>query len=240
LIPTIYALHGVAVTPDVWIDVQRAAPELPFVAPDLLQLIERGDGTLARVLEGLVARAPAGPLLLVGSSWGAQLALELGEHLGDRVVGTLLVAPGPADPDHEFITRARGLVRVLEHWNDEVARSLPPLLLYRFGPRYAANVDRLLRMFSVAAMRSASMLAIADGFRSASETLPLQHGPVRVLVGADNRNPITGPGVYEGWRQVLGDDAVERVPAASEYIQLDRPDHVADAIRALLRDTGAR
>jgi pimeloyl-ACP methyl ester carboxylesterase len=232
LVPTVFALHGIAVTPDIWNDLRQAAPDLPMLAPDLIALVERGDGTLARLVRDLVAMAPPGPIVLVGSSYGAQLALELGPELGDRVVGILLLAPGPAEMDDDFFVRVRGLLRVLEHWNAEVARSLPPLLLYRFGPRYAHNVGRLMRMFSVAAERSAAMLALARGFRNASVTLPLQPAPVRVLVGADNANPITAVGVYESWRQAVG-EAVERIPSASEYIQLDQPELLADAIRAM-------
>lgn len=232
LVPTVYALHGIAVTPDVWSDLRQAAPDLPIVAPDLTELAERGDGTLARMLRDLVARAPAGPLVLVGSSLGAQLSLELAPLLGDRVRGTLLLAPGPAEMDDDFFVRVRGLLRVLEHWNAEVAKSLPPLLLYRFGPRYAHNVERLMRMFARAAERSATLLAIAPAFRNASETLPRQPAPVRALIGADNANPVTAVGVYESWRNAIG-DAAERVPSASEFIQMDRPEVVAEALRAM-------
>ncbi len=236
--PTIYALQGLAVTPDVWDDLKQALPELRVVCPDVVALAERGDGTLAGLLRKLAEQAPAGPLLLVGSSIGAHVALELAAFMGDRVVGSLLLAPGPAVTDEEFSLRVRGLLRVLENWTDEAARSLIPLLLYRFSPRYPANEKRLARMLSIAAPRSPALLNLAAGFQSAPDLLPRLHGPVHVLVGADNGNPVTGPAVYDTWRGVLP-EGVERIPSASEYMQMDRPELVADAIRAMVARVSA-
>ena len=235
--PTIYALHALAVSPEMWHDVRDAAPDLTFVAPDLAEVVEEpgSEGSLATFVRKLADRAPAGPLLLLGASIGANFALELAAVLGERVRGTLLVVPGPPAADEAFLERTSGLLRTLRHaWNDEMAAAFVPLLVYRFGPRYAQVAERVERMLRRNGARAAPLLELSPAFAPAAELLPRIPGPVRILVAADNSNPIVGPHVLEDWRQLLGTEAVQRVSSASEFLPMERPEVVVEALRALI------
>ncbi|WP_373045811.1 alpha/beta fold hydrolase [Vulgatibacter sp.] len=236
---TIVALHAAAVTPAMWDEVRQAAPDLEFLAPDLIALTERGDGTLAHLVQDLAAQLPEGPLVLLGASIGAHIALELAAVLGDRVRGTVMVAPGPPTLDAEFLERARGLERIVRHaWSPAVGKSLIPLLVYPFGPDYATIAARVERMLALAAERSATLLGMSPALHRAAELLPLVSGPVRVLIAGANSNPVVGVGLAEAWRGVLG-SAVEKIPDASEFLPMEKPDAVVDAIRALLEERPA-
>lgn len=236
--PTVYALHALATTPEIWQDVRDAAPDLTFVTPDLLRLLEnaRADQTLERLLVDLIDQAPAGPLLLAGASIGANIALELGALLGDRVVGTLLIVPGPPALDAAFRDRSHALLRSMHHaWTDEMVANFAKLLVYPFGPRHASVAARVERMLRHNASRSAPLLALSAAFRDAQDLLPHIRGPVRALLGADNANPLTGS-VLGAWRDLLGDAAVERVESASESLVMERPDAVVGALRSMIQE----
>lgn len=234
---SIYGLHALAVSPEMWDDVRDAAPDLPFVAPDLCEVLEEGrfEGNLAGFVNALAQRAPEGELVLVGASIGAHFALELAAHLGERVRACLLIVPGPACLDDDFRARANSLVRTLRHaWTEEMARNFVKLLVYPFGRRQASVAARVERMLTRYGPRAAPLVGLSPGFRDAAELLPRLHGPVRVLIAADNSNPIQSPGVAEQWRQLLGASAVERVDSASEFLPMERPEVVVRAIRELL------
>lgn len=234
---TIYALHALAVSPEMWQDVREEAPDLRFAAPDLLRVIEeeRIEGQLDTLIAALAERAPPGPIVLLGSSIGAHLALELAAVLGARVRGTLLLVPGPPALDGDFLVRANTLMRTLQHaWTDEVARSFVKLLVYPFGRRHASVAERVERMLRHWGPRSAPLLAVAGGFRDAARLLPRIPGPVRALLAADNANPVHGPGLVDAWRKLLGEEAVQRIESASEFLPMERPDAVVAALRTLL------
>src|SRR5690606_33471235 len=115
-----------------------------------------------------------------------------------------------------------------------MAATFVPLLVYRFGPRYASVAERVERMIRRSGPRSAALLELSPGFAPASELLPKIHGPVKAVLAADNGNPIIGPDVLEAWRRTLGGEAVERVTSASEFLPMERPDAVVAALRSLL------
>ncbi len=133
---TAVLLHGLFDSPMGWRDLPArlrsmglavAAPDLP-PAPDI-------DATAAAL------DLPAGPVILIGHSLGAAVAVRLAATLGDRLAGLILIAPtglGPA-PDAGFTT---GVMQATTP--ADLAAALARLDGPRIGPRaLAAELARI-------------------------------------------------------------------------------------------------
>jgi pimeloyl-ACP methyl ester carboxylesterase len=254
--PVVVALHGNPTWSFLWRRVIAAAPELRWIAPDLLgcglsdglgaAAEHRLDRHLEALAEWLAALAP-GPVLLVGQDWGGPMATGLGARLseaGVHVAGVVLantavlVPRRPRGTTFHRVARLPVLGRLLF-----VGLGFPVRLLHRVqGDRTSIRgpVARAYRWPLARADRRETALGLArmvpDSQRHPSlpelargETwLVGFRGPVSLVWG--ERDPILGTAL-ERHRRRLPDAEVVRAPTAGHFLQEEVPEMLAQAVR---------
>jgi pimeloyl-ACP methyl ester carboxylesterase len=104
-------LHGTALSPQVW-DGVRAALTAPTIAPDLNAMIgSAGPGCLqTQLAAALLAALPADEMVVVGHSFGGQVAIELALLAPERLARLVIVCsrhtPFPAFAEGARVVRA--------------------------------------------------------------------------------------------------------------------------------------
>ena len=233
--PRVLALHAPGATPDMWEEVAEAASDMDLLTPDLLALSHAVGGRLGPMLRAISAMVPQGPVLLTGCTLGANIAHEVAALLGPRAQGVLLLAPQPARPVTGFRDKMRQLSRLLaaDMGPDECA-AWAPLLVHRASRRGPAALARAEEMLRVAwGATAVPLFQLGAEFPDASLALRRLKAPVRAVFGAEAVNPFPGPTLLPDWRKAIGAGNVDLLPDLKEWIPLEDPALVADALRDL-------
>ena len=228
----VLALHGMGATPALWNDVAEQAPDLSLLAPDVSTLLQAVGGRLGCLVRALSAIVPAGPVTLTGCGVGANVALELGALLGDRLRGVLLLSPQPLRPHAMFRERYRQLAKTLQtKMTPDELLAWTPIFVSRRGVRADKSVPQAERMLLAADGASVALARFSADFPDAGRTLQRVRAPVRALFAGDNLNPFHGPRWVDDWRRSLGPENVELLPEARHWLPLEAPEEVALALR---------
>ncbi len=254
--PVVLLLHGTGGAAGSWHDVARVLaehctvviPEFPghgrsaLPAMDALTL-----EAFARGAAQLCARLGLAPVLVAGHSAGAAVALQLaadGAFPGLRhVVGVnaaLEAPPALAIPGCDVLVRsafgaplALDLVARLAARPGTIRRllgtaggSIPPAVIVRYEALFGGRAHALAAYGMTVAWRLAPLLARFP-------SLPV---PATFLVGTDDR--WTPPRVSSAAAGRIPGARVVRVEGAGHLLPEERPGTVADAILAILRDSG--
>lgn len=235
---TIWAFHPAGSTPALWEPVRRADPELVWDTPDLNAISSAlpASASYRQLIDELLDLAPSGPLVIVGAGFGARIGLSLAARLEERVRATYLVTPTPVVEDEAFLAKLAGLRRLLvDGFSEAQVVTLVPVMLFRWGPRYAAasrELEAILRagLGDKGAAYGRICLVLDE---QPANWLHLVRGPIEVIFGSTD--PIFEAKDAEGWRQ-QGIRSVEVLPGVSNQPPLEIPDRVAADLRRL---TGA-
>ncbi len=235
----------------------------------------RGDGErstirqlahdLAAVIE---ARAPRGPVVLVGHSMGGMTIMGLAAtrpHLfGSKVVGAALLSTSSGNLAElnfglpEFLTRARAAVMPVAAWTmrrrpafiERTRRVAADLLSIatRSLSFASADVDPALVHYVDAMIAGTPVEVIAEfypslaGLDETGSLEPLRRVPTLVLTGnADRMIPKEHSELIVERLGRAGDDRVEfvLVPEAGHMVLLEKPELVDEALTGLLRRVAA-
>lgn len=233
--PRVLALHGIAATPALWHDVAQLAPELEIVTPDVTAMLQSVGSRLGALVRALAAVVPTGPVVLTGCGVGANVALELAAVFGDRLAGLLLLNPQPLRPQTAFRERYRQLARTIraELGRDELL-AWTAIFVHRAGLRAERAVEQAEAMLVAAGPSCGPLVQLTADFPDADRTLARVRAPISALFGADHLNPFAGPNWIEEWRRALGPEAVELLPGTRQWLPLEVPDVVANALRGFV------
>ena len=218
--PTVVFETGLGAEAEEWQPVVEALP--PSTSTLLYDRLNRGasdtvdgartSGDMAEDLRAVLSAAevPA-PYIVVGHSFGAHVAMSFAASAARDVAGVLLVDP----------THARQF--------DTFGPVMPP------GPLREFWTDGWRRTDS-----TPEHIDFAASF-AATDVLQLGAIPLRVLVAGATMAPPAPPEAQQAWEQLASewllksdDAALERVDGSGHFIQRDRPDAVATALRDLL------
>jgi pimeloyl-ACP methyl ester carboxylesterase len=246
----VVALHGFPQHWWAWRRVARALPEVRFLAMDVRGLgwsrrPADGDYRKARIAEDATALLDALGIeraVLLGHDWGAWAGFLAAARAPDR--WRALVATGIAHPWQAPATLVRALPRLAYQpplaapvlGPQIVRRVVPRLLRAAWGERAtydpAAEEIYAERYRDPARAEAASRLYRDFLLREAGRTrLPRLRIPARLLQGT--RDPL-GTALARGLDR-HGDDArTELLDGCGHFVPEERPDAVADAVRALL------
>ena len=208
------------------------------------------------------ATAPTGPLVLLGHSMGGMAVMALAEQHPDvfeRVGGVVLASTSAS----ELVNESFGLPARLTKWG----RTLAPEVLRRVGAtppdsklrrlvaesdlthvltrQYsfdshvpAGVVENVQRMIvSTDPQVLADFLSQLDDFDGRPGLLRMGQRPVPVLMGGSDR--ITPPVHGERIAAAVRRGQLIVIPGAGHLLQLERPEPVADAVRAVLAEVAA-
>jgi pimeloyl-ACP methyl ester carboxylesterase len=199
--PTFVFLHGWLMSPAIWTAAERVLPR----NANILNLWQPSHGSEpglpdAATMEDWSARLFAridaegeSPVVLIGHSMGALLAIQAALDRPDRIAGLVLAGATSRAWSEERIAGWRAMAAAAMHgWSNETAKLLTPFLL---GPKFANDADFINRWTEeVAAYRLAEMGGLVDAIatrpatdtRLGSLTVPalIVHG------GADNSIPL--------------------------------------------------
>jgi len=233
--PRVLALHGISATPALWDDVSHEAPHFEWIAPDLSVLLQAVGARLGSLVRALSAVVGTGPVALVGCGVGANVALELAAALGDRARGLLLLNPQPLRPQPAQRERYRQLARLVQHrMSDDELLAWAAMYVRRRGPRAEKAVPQAEAMLVSTSRSSVPLLRLVADFPDGADALGRVRAPVRAVFGEDHLNPFAGPGWIDEWRRALGPENVELLPETRQWLPLEAPDAVAEALVSLL------
>ena len=235
--PRVYALHGGGTTPALWNPLRRVVPDLPIVAPDLNRIArDIGEApSYEQVVDALLEQAPPGPLVLLGATMGARFAVSVGARLGDRLRAMLLLMPLDADEDASFLAKFAGLRRFLvEGFSESYRETVIPVMLHRWGPRFAEASQELRQILTEGAGATAAALSHASSVLDEPAAIQLRRiaASVEVLFGA--ADPVFEPSLANSWRRLPAVRSVEILPEVSHQIALEVPQRIAADLRRLL------
>ena len=216
----------------------------------------------------LAARAPTGPVVLVGHSMGGMTVMALAavhpELFGERVVGAALLSTSSgnlADLDFglpELLTRVRAAVFPVAAWTmrrrpalAERTRRLAAdvVSMVTRALSFASDVDPALARYVDAMIAGTPVDVIAEfysaiaGLDETASLEPLRRIPVLVLTGDQDRMiPAEHSELLVRELSRSGGERVDHVvvPDAGHLVPLERPDEVTEAIGRLLRRVMAR
>ena len=176
-------------------------------------------------------RLTGGPLLPIGFSMGAIVALEMARQAPDRVAGLVLVGlNATADlperaahrPAQQAEVEAGGLERVL-------VEELKPSYLARARHNDLPLLD-LLRDMGMA-LGSGVFVAQSEALRLRDDlrpVLPELHVPVLLMCGAEDE--LVPPGWHRNWAVTIRDARLQIVAGAGHMLPLEDPQAMAATI----------
>ena len=224
---------------------------------------------LARDLESVLdARAPRGPVVLVGHSMGGMTVMALAalrpELFGTRVVGAALLSTSSGNLADltfglpEFLTRVRAAVLPIAAWTmrrrpaiaEGTRRAAADLIsvVTRSLSFASADVDPALVHYVDAMIAGTPVDVIAEfypalaGLDGTGALEPMRRIPTLVLTGdADRMIPQEHSELIVEQLEGAGDGTVEFVvvPGAGHMVLLETPDVVDEALTGLLRRVAA-
>jgi pimeloyl-ACP methyl ester carboxylesterase len=195
----------------------------------------------------LTAMRVAGPLIVVGHSYGGLIARAFAAQHHEQLVGALLV-----DPSHELLAPSSAQLRIASvayAAMGMLAASPRTRRLVNRGPLFTAQLpnDVTERIHDFTAARAswrtarAELAGLFDGFASVSASSWPSSVPLLVLTAGRGPEKRVAR-VVEAHRALVAsaaNGAQEMVADAGHYVNLDRPDVVADALLSLLPDKPA-
>ena len=224
---------------------------------------------LAADLESVLdARAPRGPVVLVGHSMGGMTVLSLAQRrpelFGSRVVGVALVSTSSgnlADLDFglpQLLTRVRAAVLPVAAWTmrrrpafaehtRKLARGIVSAATWSLSFS-SSDVDPALGRYVDAMIAGTPVDVIAElypaiaGLDASGAVEPLRRVPTLVLTGdADKMIPMAHSDQLVERLRAAGSTALEYVvvPDAGHLVPLEKPDRVTAALSELLRRVAA-
>lgn len=238
--PTLLFVHGSAADHTTWA-IQLASPlrtELSLIAYDR----RRGDLTVedhARDALALLAQEPR-PALIIGSSFGAVIALEVVRQHADAVAGAVLIEP-PMGPSDDLAPAASGFVSDLDriaatHGGPAAAeqflrRVLGDAVLARM-PR--ASRDRAIAKWAEIRADSAALLA----YRPRYDELRTIATPVLLLGG--ERSPPSYRATLDALAAALPRARLATVPRAGHMLHAEAHRTFSELVGAFAAEVGVR
>lgn len=229
---TVLALHGGGLDPRNWDEVRAVAPDLEIVAPFLSEIAD-GANDCAGFVSALARLVPEGPVVVTGISVGSRIAVEVAAHFGDRARGLLLIGSGPLVEDDAWNAKIRGLRGFLvDAFQPSIVESIIPVMIHRFGKRYAEAYRSLEAMLLASAgERAAPVVRVTEPMLHDHETvIRAMRIPIRVLYG--RYDAVVESHWPAQWRSVPHVE-LEIVPDAAHNIALENPELVARHLREL-------
>lgn len=249
--PAMLLLHGTAAATHSWRDILPAlAREARVIAPDLpghgFTAMPRDGGLtlpgMARLVGALVAQLDAHPVMLVGHSAGAAIAIRMALDglVAPRVIVSLNGALTPLGEEHAaFFTRAARLlvglpfVPRLFAWR-AADRAVAERLLRDTGSRIdARGVDLYARLFRRPGHLAGALRMMADwDLRPLLQDLPRLATDLVLAVGEGDRTIAPA----QAWRiaRIAPRARVETLPRLGHLMHEERPDLVLDLLRRAL------
>lgn len=233
---TIWAFHPAGSTPAVWAPVRRELPDQDWEAVDLNEVAASlpTAAPYPRLIDELIHRAPPGPLLITGAGFGARLGLSVAARFEDRVRGVYLITPTPAVEDDAYLAKLAGLRRLLQDgFSEEQVKTLVPVMLYRWGPRFAQAAEELAEILREGLSSRGRALGhfCLKLDEQPSNWLHQIRAPIEAIYGA--ADPLFDPAEAEAWRG-LGFRSVEVLPHVANQPPLEIPERVAAGLRRLM------
>lgn len=244
--PTPVFLHGCLGQPASWDAVrERLSPAHRGVA---LRLPGHGPGAAARAsgsfddaVRAVAEALPNGPVVLVGYSMGARVALALALHTPKRYAGAVLIGCHPGidddrlrterarwDDDLASLAERRGLPQLVEVWE-----RLPALAPGRALPRRALEAQRQGRLDHDAAAIAWALRTLGLGnMPSLADRL----GGSPPLVWVVGEHDAKFRGVAEAIQREQPSIDVRVAPGVGHNVVLEAPEWVAERVEELLRE----
>lgn len=215
--------------------------------PDTVRAVLPGavdaDMTIDRSVDEMASRtlsATRGPLLLVGFSMGAIVALAMARREPGRIAGAALVglnagADLPVRAAHRPVqqaeVRAGGLERVL-------VEELKPNYLAAVHRRDAGMLE-LLRDMGMS-LGGEVFVRQSEALRTRPDltfALAALNAPIALLCGAEDA--LCPPAWHEQWRTTARDATLRVVPECGHMLPLESPAELADEIQVLMERMAA-
>jgi magnesium chelatase accessory protein len=249
--PAVLLLHGTAAATHSWRDILPAlAREARVIAPDLpghgFTAMPRDGGLtlpgMARLVGALVAQLDAHPVMLVGHSAGAAIAIRMALDglVAPRVIVSLNGALTPLGEEHAaFFTRAARLlvglpfVPRLFAWR-AADRAVAERLQRDPGSRIAARgVDLYARLFRRPGHLAGALRMMADwDLRPLLQDLPRLATDLVLAVGEGDRT--IAPAQARRIARIAPRARMETLPRLGHLMHEERPDLVLDLLRRAL------
>jgi magnesium chelatase accessory protein len=249
--PTVLLLHGTAAATHSWRGIlPTLAREARVIAPDLpghgFTAMPRDGGLtlpgMARLVGALAAQLDAHPVMLVGHSAGAAIAIRMALDglVAPRVIVSLNGALTPLGEEHAaFFTRAARLlvglpfVPRLFAWR-AADRAVAERLLRDTGSRIdARGVDLYARLFRRPGHLAGALRMMADwDLRPLLQDLPRLATDLVLAVGEGDRT--IAPAQARRIARIAPRARVETLPRLGHLMHEERPDLVLDLLRRAL------
>jgi len=254
--PTLLMLHGSGAATHSW---RALAPLLAtdfrVIAPDLpghgFTDTPGGDGLslpgMARALSGLLEALEGAPVMVVGHSAGAAIALRmrLDGRIGDAGVVSIngALKPFPGAAGHIFPAMAKLLFLNPLAIQSFAWRAARPGAVSRLIEGTGSTIDAAGLGYYARLFRTTGHVAGALGMMASWDLQPLidqlPHyvGPLTLLAAEGDR--AVPPGVAEGVHAMVRQAALVRLPGLGHLAHEEAPRRIADIVRRAAQDPGA-
>jgi pimeloyl-ACP methyl ester carboxylesterase len=233
--PRILLIHGSATDRGTWV-IQLSSPlrdHFTLIAydrrADALTIEAHADDAAE-----LLAAEP-GPAVVIGSSFGAVVALEVVRRHAARVAGAILIEPPIAASDTADVLPAK----FLDAFDRRAARDGGPAAAELFLRTVLgdAELERMPRMFQVRAMQKfveirADTVALG-AYRPRYAELAGLRTPV-LLLGGGRSSPVFRP-TLEALHGALGNARLEIIASAGHMLHAEAPRRFHDLVAAFAR-----
>jgi pimeloyl-ACP methyl ester carboxylesterase len=235
--PVVLMLHGFLGSPKNWracaeaMAVRRRVlvPELPFFGghppPDPIE-------HFLKFLVALIAAEQAGRVVVMGNSFGGQLAVHLALREPERVVGLVLTGSGG-------LYQPKSTRQFHRHRGREWLRGQIREIFFDESFVTDELVDELMAI-SNDLKKLKEILRLAKNTRKVSvrELLPRIHCPVLLVWGADDK--ITPPSAAREFQKLLPDAELHFISQCGHAPMLERPVEFTRLVEDFLRRVSAR
>ncbi|WP_394436482.1 alpha/beta fold hydrolase [Streptomyces sp. SGAir0957] len=216
---------GMLCDPGLWADVElpgdREVRHVALTKPDI--------GALA---DDVLASVP-GPFVLVGLSLGAIVGFEALRRAPERIAGLCLMSTNARAPRPEQYAAWRAMSGAVDagRFADVVEQTLPDMFPgHAFTPEQARHYRDMAHRVGPDAARA--QLAAQATRTDAADALRSARCPALVLSGA--RDTLCPPAFHRAIADAVPGARLRELPGAGHLLPWQRPDAVADAVRAVV------